>query len=59
MCCAPQDELRLLFVPVVVGSGRHLIDRITEPLLLKLIAPSAFTTGVLSLTCESPDQRAN
>lgn len=52
------DELRLLVFPVVIGSGRRLFDGITEPLPMKLMASTATTTGVLSLTY-TPTNSAN
>lgn len=47
------DELSLMIIPVVVGSGLHLFDEITEQLPLKLVQSKALSNGVLSVTYQS------
>ncbi|HLZ70346.1 MAG TPA: dihydrofolate reductase family protein [Dehalococcoidia bacterium] len=46
------DELHLLVVPVVVGSGKRLIEGEGEQLPLKLTASATHGNGVLHLTYE-------
>lgn len=44
------DELHLLVVPVVVGSGKRLVEGEGEQLPLKLTASNTLSNGVLHLT---------
>ncbi len=44
------DELRLLVHPIVVGSGRRLFEDNGDPVPLKLVDSTVFSTGVLALT---------
>jgi dihydrofolate reductase len=43
------DELRLLVHPIVIGKGKKLFADAAEPVPLKLVESTTFTTGVLSL----------
>ena len=43
------DELRLLVFPVIVGSGRRLLEGLDQ-IPLRLIAAKPMPTGVVSLT---------
>jgi dihydrofolate reductase len=47
------DELHLLVMPVVVGSGKRLIEGEGEQLSLTLTASSVLSNGVLHLTYEA------
>jgi dihydrofolate reductase len=44
------DELNLLIHPVVVGTGRHLFDELTQQVDLTLIQARTLSTGVLAVT---------
>jgi dihydrofolate reductase len=44
------DELSLTICPVVVGSGMHLLEEITNRVNLKLVYSKAFSTGALGVT---------
>jgi dihydrofolate reductase len=44
------DELHLLVMPVVLGSGKRLFSGSEDKLTLKLIDSATFETGVLHLT---------
>ncbi len=44
------DELRLLVHPIVVGSGKRLLEGATGQVPLQLVASQTFETGVLYLT---------
>jgi dihydrofolate reductase len=48
------DELRLLVFPVIVGSGRRLLDDL-DRIPLRLVEARALGTGVLSLTYRRAD----
>lgn len=44
------DELQLLVCPIVVGSGKRLVEDGGAPVPLRLVDTKTFGTGVLSLT---------
>ena len=44
------DELHLLVMPVVVGSGRRLFDDVAQQTPMALAASESFSNGVLHLT---------
>jgi dihydrofolate reductase len=44
------DELRLNICPVVVGSGMHLFDEITNQVPLHLVDSKTYSNGVIGLT---------
>ena len=44
------DELRLLLLPIVLGSGQRLFERWTARLPLRLVKSQTVDSGVLSLT---------
>jgi dihydrofolate reductase len=46
------DELHLLVMPVIVGSGKRLLEGEGEQVPLKLTASQTFSNGVLHLTYE-------
>ena len=44
------DELSIMLVPIVVGSGMRLFDDMTDQLALELVESRALSTGMLSVT---------
>jgi hypothetical protein len=44
------DELSLNVCPIVVGSGMHLFDEMTDQVRLKLVESTTLSTGVLGVT---------
>jgi dihydrofolate reductase len=44
------DELSLMILPIVVGSGMRFFDGITDQVRLKLVESTTLSTGVLSVT---------
>src|ERR687896_1578299 len=44
------DELSLMPVPIVVGSGMRLFDDMTNQVALELVESRALSTGMLSVT---------
>lgn len=44
------DELSLMVIPTVVGSGMRLFDQMTHPVSLTLVESTTLSTGVLAVT---------
>jgi dihydrofolate reductase len=44
------DELSLMILPIVVGSGMRFFDGMTDQVRLKLVESTTLSTGVLSVT---------
>lgn len=44
------DELGVILHPVVVGSGAHLFDAVTDQIPLKVLDSKTYASGVVSIT---------
>lgn len=44
------DELSLMLVPIVVGSGMRLFDDMTDQVALEVVESRTLSTGMLSVT---------
>jgi dihydrofolate reductase len=49
------DELRLLVHPIVVGHGKRLFETEAQPIPLRLVEATTFTTGVQAMTYAPAD----
>jgi dihydrofolate reductase len=51
------DELRLMVHPVVVGSGKRLLEEGGDQIALELVDSKTFSTGVVYLTYRPVSER--
>ncbi len=49
LCDGLLDELHLMILPIVVGSGMRLFDEMTDQVRLKLVESRTLSTGALSV----------
>jgi dihydrofolate reductase len=44
------DELSLVIAPIVVATGMHLFDDVTDQVRLELVESTTFATGAVGVT---------